>query len=219
MHQEEIENNDLAYERYLKEITNDISLMKSSILRKKILQDVSELFKVSMDSLNNEVGLREDYYQPQSYQMPSVPQFTHLNKQEKAERALLKHFMNDKDIFLNYHKLLQTEDFTNQYFKRIFNVLHEFYSENDTFNISDVLQYIDTNDIKEAFISLDNYLINEEPYEHEIDDYLDTLLTNRNEETIESLNQKLREASRLGDLELQKYYLEKIVNFNKNRMN
>lgn len=57
---------------------------------------------------------------------------------------------------------------------------------------------------------MDNYLINEEPYEHEIDDYLDTLLTNRNEETIESLNQKLREASRLGDLELQKYYLEKL---------
>ena len=53
-------------------------------------------------------------------------------------------------------------------------------------------------------------MINEEPYEHEIDDYLDTLLTNRNEETIESLNQKLREASRLGDLELQKYYLEKL---------
>src|SRR5699024_2450274 len=80
MHQEEIENNDLAYERYLKEITNDISLMKSSILRKKILQDVSELFKVRIDSINNEVGLREDYYQPHSYQMPSVPQFTHLNK-------------------------------------------------------------------------------------------------------------------------------------------
>lgn len=219
MHQEEIENNDLAYERYLKEITNDISLMKSSILRKKILQDVSELFKVSMDSLNIEVGQREDYYQPQSYQFPNVPQFTNLNKQEKAERALLKHFMNDKDIFLNYHKLLQSEDFTNQYFKRIFNVLHEFYSENDTFNISDVLQYIDSNEIKEAFISLDNYMINEEPYEHEIDDYLNTLLTNRNEETIESLNHKLREASRLGDLELQKYYLEKIVNFNKNRMN
>src|SRR5699024_3080506 len=132
---------------------------------------------------------------------------------------LLKHFMNDKDIFLNYHKLLQSEDFTNQYFKRIFNVLHEFYSENDTFNISDVLQYIDSNDIKEAFISLYNYMINEETYKHEINYYLNTLLTNRNEETIESLNHKLREASRLGDLELKKYYLEKIVNFNKNRMN
>ncbi|MDK9851390.1 DNA primase [Staphylococcus equorum] len=219
IHQDEIDNNDLSYERYLKEITNDISLMKSSILRKKILQEVSELFKVSLDSLNNEVGHQQDYYQPQSYQLPTVPQFNNLNKYEKAERALLKHFMNDKDTFLNYHKLLQVEDFTNEYFKRIFNVLHQFYSEHDTFNISDVLQYIDSNEIKEAFISLDNYMINEEPFEYEIDDYVNTLTSNRNEETIESLNHKLREASRLGDLELQKYYLEKIVNHNKNRMN
>lgn len=219
IHQDEIDNNDLSYERYLKEITNDISLMKSSILRKKILQEVSELFKVSLDSLNNEVGHQQDYYQPQSYQLPTVPQFNNLNKNEKAERALLKHFMNDKDTFLNYHKLLQVEDFTNEYFKRIFNVLHHFYSEHDTFNISDVLQYIDSNEIKEAFISLDNYMINEEPFEYEIDDYVNTLTSNRNEETIESLNHKLREASRLGDLELQKYYLEKIVNHNKNRMN
>lgn len=219
IHQDEIDNNDLSYERYLKEITNDISLMKSSILRKKILQEVSELFKVSLDSLNNEVGHQQDYYQPQSYQLPTVPQFNNLNKNEKAERALLKHFMNDKDTFLNYHKLLQVEDFTNEYFKRIFNILHQFYSEHDTFNISDVLQYIDSNEIKEAFISLDNYMINEEPFEYEIDDYVNTLTSNRNEETIESLNHKLREASRLGDLELQKYYLEKIVNHNKNRMN
>ena len=219
IHQDEIDNNDLSYERYLKEITNDISLMKSSILRKKILQEVSELFKVSLDSLNNEVGHQQDYYQPQSYQLPTVPQFNNLNRNEKAERALLKHFMNDKDTFLNYHKLLQVEDFTNEYFKRIFNVLHQFYSEHDTFNISDVLQYIDSNEIKEAFISLDNYMINEEPFEYEIDDYVNTLTSNRNEETIESLNHKLREASRLGDLELQKYYLEKIVNHNKNRMN
>ncbi|WP_436859884.1 DNA primase [Staphylococcus caeli] len=218
-HQDEIENNDLAYERYLNEITNDISYMKSSILRKKILQEVSELFKVSMDSLNNEVGYQQDFYQTQDYHMPSVPQFNNLSKHEKAERALLKHFMNDKDVFLNYHKLLQSEDFTNQYFKRIFNILHEFYSENDTFIISDVLQYIDSNEIKEAFISLDNYMINEEPYEYEMDDYINTVIANRNEETIESLNHKLREAARLGDLELQKYYLEKIVNHNKNRMN
>ena len=128
IHQDEIDNNDLSYERYLKEITNDISLMKSSILRKKILQEVSELFKVSLDSLNNEVGHQQDYYQPQSYQLPTVPQFNNLNKNEKAERALLKHFMNDKDTFLNYHKLLQVEDFTNEYFKRIFNILHQFYS-------------------------------------------------------------------------------------------
>ncbi|PTL06327.1 DNA primase [Staphylococcus gallinarum] len=218
LHQAEINNNDLAYERYLKEVTMDISYVKSAIQRKKILQEVSELFKVSMDSLINEVGHQQDNSQPQFHQVPSLPQFNNLTKQEKAERALLRHFMNDKDVFLNYHQSLQTEDFTNQFFKRIFNVLREFYSENDTFNISDVLQYVDSNEIKEALISLDNYMINEEPYEHEIDDYLNTIVSNRNEETIESLNHKLREASKLGDMELQKYYLEKIVNFNKNRM-
>ncbi|MEB6241737.1 DNA primase [Staphylococcus gallinarum] len=218
LHQAEINNNDLAYERYLKEVTMDISYVKSAIQRKKILQEVSELFKVSMDSLINEVGHQQDNSQPQFHQVPSLPQFNNLTKQEKAERALLRHFMNDKDVFLNYHQSLQTEDFTNQFFKRIFNVLREFYSENDTFNISDVLQYVDSNEIKEALISLDNYMINEEPYEHEIDDYLNTIISNRNEETIESLNHKLREASKLGDMELQKYYLEKIVNFNKNRM-
>lgn len=218
LHQAEINNNDLAYERYLKEVTMDISYVKSAIQRKKILQEVSELFKVSMDSLINEVGHQQDNSQPQFHQVPSLPQFNNLTKQEKAERALLRHFMNDKDVFLNYHQSLQTEDFTNQFFKRIFNLLREFYSENDTFNISDVLQYVDSNEIKEALISLDNYMINEEPYEHEIDDYLNTIISNRNEETIESLNHKLREASKLGDMELQKYYLEKIVNFNKNRM-
>ncbi|RIO81669.1 DNA primase, partial [Staphylococcus gallinarum] len=177
LHQAEINNNDLAYERYLKEVTMDISYVKSAIQRKKILQEVSELFKVSMDSLINEVGHQQDNSQPQFHQVPSLPQFNNLTKQEKAERALLRHFMNDKDVFLNYHQSLQTEDFTNQFFKRIFNVLREFYSENDTFNISDVLQYVDSNEIKEALISLDNYMINEEPYEHEIDDYLNTIIS------------------------------------------
>ncbi len=218
LHKDEIENNDLAYEKYLKEIINDISYMKSNILRKKILQDVSELFKVSIDSLNKEVGYNHTDYNSYN-QTPTVPQFSNLSKEEKAERALLKHFMNDKDIFLNNHKLIELEDFTNQYFKRIFNVLCDFYSEHDMFNLSDVLPYIDSNEVKEVMFSLDNYVINNEPFENEIDDYINTMTMNRNEETIETLNHKLREANRLGDFELQKYYLEKIVNYNKNNKN
>ncbi|KYH14392.1 DNA primase [Staphylococcus kloosii] len=219
MHQEEIENNDLAYEKYLKEITNDIAYMSSTILRKKVIQDVSEVFKVNLDSLNNEIDSQQSYHQAPSYQAPSVPQFANLSKEQKAERALLKHFMNDKDTFLNYHQLIEPEDFTNEYFKRIFITLREFYAENDSFSISDVLQYIEISEIKEAFISLDNFMINEEPYENEIDDYINTITKYRTSETIESLNNKLIEATRLGDQALQKQYLERIVNFNKNRMN
>ena len=51
------------------------------------------------------------------------------------ERALLKHFMNDKDLFLNYHKQLESDDFDNQFFKRIYSVLEDFY-ENDTIQLA-----------------------------------------------------------------------------------
>lgn len=216
LHQDEIQNNDLAYEKYLKEITQDISYMNSSILRKKVLQEVADLFKVSFDSLSQSVG----HYSHQAPEPPSaapdIPQFRQLSRNEKAEVCLLKHFVYDKDRFLNYHRQIEADDFTNSYFKRIFNTLSDFYSENETYTLSDVIQYVDSDEMKEAFIALDNFLLNDEPYDHELDDYVAIILENRDEESKESLNRRLNEALRLGDVELQKYYLEKIVNFNKN---
>ena len=216
LHQDEIQNNDLAYEKYLKEITQDISYMNSSILRKKVLQEVADLFKVSFDSLSQSVG----HYSHQAPEPPSaapdIPQFRQLSRNEKAEVCLLKHFVYDKDRFLNYHRQIEADDFTNSYFKRIFNTLRDFYSENETYILSDVIQYVDSDEMKEAFIALDNFLLNDEPYDHELDDYVAIILENRDEESKESLNRRLNEALRLGDVELQKYYLEKIVNFNKN---
>lgn len=216
LHQDEIQNNDLAYEKYLKEITQDISYMNSSILRKKVLQEVADLFKVSFDSLSQSVG----HYSHQAPEPPSaapdIPQFRQLSRNEKAEVCLLKHFVYDKDRFLNYHRQIEADDFTNSYFKRIFNTLRDFYSENEAYTLSDVIQYVDSDEMKEAFIALDNFLLNDEPYDHELDDYVAIILENRDEESKESLNRRLNEALRLGDVELQKYYLEKIVNFNKN---
>ncbi|MCL7593386.1 hypothetical protein, partial [Staphylococcus aureus] len=55
------------------------------------------------------------------------------------------------------------------------------------------------------------------PYENEIDDYVN-VINEKGQETIESLNHKLREATRIGDVELQKYYLQQIVAKNKERM-
>ncbi|MGJ5711840.1 DNA primase [Staphylococcus auricularis] len=219
LHQDEIDHNDLAYEKYLKEITQDISYMQSPILRKKVLQEVAELFKVSFDSLNNSVGSTSNYQAEYSNMNDTPTIFSHLSTAEKAERALLKHFMNDKDLFLDYYRSIEAEDFTNEHFKSMFNLLHRFYGENDDFNISDGLQYVESNELKETLIALDNYTINAEPYENEIDDYINTLSKQRKEESIESLNHKLREATRLGDVELQKYYLEQIVNRNKSRNN
>ncbi|RIN71385.1 DNA primase [Staphylococcus simulans] len=218
LYKDEIESNDMAYEQYLKEITNDVSLMQSGILQKKVLQDVSELFKVSFDSLNNEVSRHNQHsFQQIPAAVPEVKQKKY-SKQEDAERKLLKHFMFNKDIFLEHSQRVEVDDFTNQQFKRIFNILHDYYAENEYYNLSTALLYSDEEIDRETLIALDNLLLNNNPYEHEIDEYIQIIVSSRDEETSESLNQKLREATRIGDSELQKYYLQKIVALNQKRM-
>ncbi|MBN5587415.1 DNA primase [Staphylococcus aureus] len=223
---DEIAHNDLSYERYLKELSHDISLMKSSILQQKALNDVAPFFNVSPEQLANEIQFNQapaNYYPEDEYggyiepEPIGMAQFDNLSRQEKAERAFLKHLMRDKDTFLNYYESVDKDNFTNQHFKYVFGVLHDFYAENDQYNISDAVQYVNSNELRETLISLEQYNLNDEPYENEIDDYVN-VINEKGQETIESLNHKLREATRIGDVELQKYYLQQIVAKNKERM-
>ncbi|HDC7031047.1 TPA: DNA primase [Staphylococcus aureus] len=223
---DEIAHNDLSYERYLKELSHDISLMKSSILQQKALNDVALFFNVSPEQLANEIQFNQapaNYYPEDEYggyiepEPIGMAQFDNLSRQEKAERAFLKHLMRDKDTFLNYYESVDKDNFTNQHFKYVFEVLHDFYAENDQYNISDAVQYVNSNELRETLISLEQYNLNDEPYENEIDDYVN-VINEKGQETIESLNHKLREATRIGDVELQKYYLQQIVAKNKERM-
>lgn len=223
---DEIAHNDLSYERYLKELSHDISLMKSSILQQKALNDVAPFFNVSPEQLAKEIQFNQapaNYYPEDEYggyiepEPIGMAQFDNLSRQEKAERAFLKHLMRDKDTFLNYYESVDKDNFTNQHFKYVFEVLHDFYAENDQYNISDAVQYVNSNELRETLISLEQYNLNDEPYENEIDDYVN-VINEKGQETIESLNHKLREATRIGDVELQKYYLQQIVAKNKERM-
>ncbi|HEK6098250.1 TPA: DNA primase [Staphylococcus aureus] len=223
---DEIAHNDLSYERYLKELSHDISLMKSSILQQKALNDVAPFFNVSPEQLANEIQFNQapaNYYPEDEYggyiepEPIGMAQFDNLSRQEKAERAFLKHLMRDKDTFLNYYESVDKDNFTNQHFKYVFEVLHDFYAENDQYNISDAVQYVNSNELRETLISLEQYNLNDEPYENEIDDYVN-VINEKGQETIESLNHKLREATWIGDVELQKYYLQQIVAKNKERM-
>ncbi|HDH4799165.1 TPA: DNA primase [Staphylococcus aureus] len=223
---DEIAHNDLSYERYLKELSHDISFMKSSILQQKAINDVAPFFNVSPEQLANEIQFNQapaNYYPEDEYggyiepEPIGMAQFDNLSRQEKAERAFLKHLMRDKDTFLNYYESVDKDNFRNQQFKYVFEVLHDFYAENDQYNISDAVQYVNSNELRETLISLEQYSLNDEPYENEIDDYVNVINEN-GQETIESLNHKLREATRIGDVELQKYYLQQIVAKNKERM-
>ncbi len=43
--------------------------------------------------------------------------------------------MRDKDTFLDSYESVDKDNFTNQHFKYVFEVLHDFYAENDGCNI------------------------------------------------------------------------------------
>lgn len=225
MYQNEINHNDLAYEKHFKETVRDLSLVNSGIIRNKLIQNIADIFKVSPETIQYELDATYQHQMPSNtyptfQDEPSKQQLIlgHLTKNEKAERALIKHLMKDKDTFLNYYQKVVPEDFTNSYLKRIFIYLYDYYSKNDYYTISDMMQYIESNELREVLIELDQYHLNDEPYENEIEDYIQIIKNNNNEDSLESLNYKLREASRIGDSELQKYYLQLIVNKNKNRM-
>ncbi|MBB1175786.1 DNA primase [Staphylococcus epidermidis] len=225
MYQNEINHNDLAYEKHFKETVRDLSLVNSGIIRNKLIQNIADIFKVSPETIQYELDATYQHQMPSNtyptfQDEPSKQQLIlgRLTKNEKAERALIKHLMKDKDTFLNYYQKVVPEDFTNSYLKRIFSYLYDYYSKNDYYTISDMMQYIESNELREVLIELDQYHLNDEPYENEIEDYIQIIKNNNNEDSLESLNYKLREASRIGDSELQKYYLQLIVNKNKNRM-
>ena len=46
---------------------------------------------------------------------------------------------------------------------------------NDQYNISDAVQYVNSNELRETLTSLEQYNLNDEPYENEIDDYVNVI--------------------------------------------
>ena len=213
------ENNDLKHEQHLEELINDINLIRSDFLRKKVLQQVADLYKVDVNSLKNQLSpnIVQNTIDYDQY----VPDFKEkkLDKVGRAEQALIKHFMNQKQLFLEYHSRINQEDFTSLNNRVIFSRLNGYYKNNDVFNISDFSSYIEDHNIMETVMYLDSLLINDDPESEEIEDYINIISPEEiKENTIEYLNEQLNKAMQSGDMALQRQYLEQIVQYNRNRM-
>ncbi len=213
------ENNDLKHEQHLEELIQDLNLVRSDFLRKKVLQQVADLYKVDVNSLKNQLSpnIVQNHVEYQQY-VPEIKE-KKLDKVGRAEQALLKHFMNQKQLFLEYHSRINQEDFTSLNNRVIFSRLNGYYKNNDVFNISDFSSYIEDHHIMETVMYLDSLLLNDEPETDEMEDYINIISPNeRAENTIEYLNEQLNKATQAGDIALQRQYLEQIVQYNRNRM-
>ena len=93
MYQNEINHNDLAYEKHFKETVRDLSLVNSGIIRNKLIQNIADIFKVNPETIQYEldklINIRCRRTLITFQDEPSKQQLIlgRLTKNEKAEKS------------------------------------------------------------------------------------------------------------------------------------
>lgn len=214
-YQNEIKNNDLAYEKHLNNIIQDAKLMNSDVLQKKVLHEASDLFKVDFDSLKYQVQ-KNQKKRPFNQTNVGIKQET-LNKIETAERVVLKHFMTDKYLFTQYKDSLPAHHFSNAYHRVIYEALIGYYDNEDQFNLSQFITHI-PHDIHEVCFSIDSMLVNSEPTTDEINDYVYVFNEEQHELThLNQLKQALKDAIAIGDMETRDNIVREIIQYQRTK--
>jgi len=210
----QVASNDLVFDQRLKEITNDIAKIKSPALRKKVLHEASELFKVDFDSLNFEVSK----YIPQSApQFTPGPRIVTYSKPERAERLVLKHFFKDKYLFLKMKDHITAEHFKKQEHQEIYIALTGYYESSDQFNISQFLSYVPVQ-CQDDIISIDEIAINEDPSVEEIEDYIYVIRHEQEElRNLNQLKQSLSTAIKEGNVTERDRLMTAIIDYNRQK--
>ncbi|TDM13115.1 DNA primase [Macrococcus lamae] len=210
----QVASNDLVFDQRLKEATSDISRIKSPALRKKVLHEASELFKVDFDNLNFEV----DKYIPQSApQFTPGPRIVTYSKSERAERLVLKHFFKDKYLFRKMEGHITAEHFKKQEHQKIFIALTGYYESSDQFNVSQFLSFVPAH-CQSDTISIDEVMINHDPSVEEIEDYIFAI--HQEQEELRSLNQLkqlLSEAIKEGNVTERDRLMKAIIDYNRQK--
>lgn len=209
----QVGTNDLIYDQKLQEIIHDIALIKSPALRKKVLHEASELFKVDFDSLNFETSKLTPQKAPQFASLPVV----HYTKQERAERLVLKHFFNNKSLFLRMNEQVTVNHFKKDEHREIFSALSGYYESNDNFVVSHFLSHI-SSQCQADVLSIDDIHINDEPSKEEIDDYIYAIHVEQQEKlSLQSLQFQLSEAIRENDIEQRDALMKSIVEYHRQK--
>ena len=80
-YRDEIENNDLAYERHFKEITEDLSFVRSSILKNKIVNDVADIFNIDANTIMSNVHQQPEFISYEEDYIGNTNDNSNLNSQ------------------------------------------------------------------------------------------------------------------------------------------
>ncbi|MFA7743952.1 DNA primase [Salinicoccus roseus] len=195
---EESMNNDMAFSNNLKMLTDHLRHVKDQVIRERLIQHISELYKVDRKSIEQNV--------PNQAAAPSsgtVARPRQLPLRERKERYLLRALMKDRDLFLNFQDNISEEVLTAPRYYVIFKGLCAYFDKHDEFELSSFSQYIEGEYFSTA-VEVEELLINEDITTEEVNDYIEDLSGIRNsEKEKQTLYQQLQEAENSNDIELQ----------------
>jgi len=209
---DEIKNNDLAYEKHLNNIIEDAKLMNSEHLQKKVLHEITELFNVDFDSLKFKVQ-KDNRIQAR---MPTFESET-LSRQLLAERTVLKYFMNDRMLFMQFEDQITEEHFSVKVHEMIYKALSGYYKIEETFMLSKFSSHV-PHECHETCLKIDAMLVNHEPSIEEVNDYLYVFQQEPKEiEQLQSLKAQLSDAVSTENHEKRAQLMREIINLQRQK--
>ncbi len=206
---EESMNNDMAFSTNLKTLTGHMKFVKDEVIRERLIQHISQLYKIDARSLGQNIPAPSKKgngtARIQSRQIPL---------RERKERYLLRALMQDVALFKRFQESIDAEVLTSPSYYGIFKGLCTYFDKHEAFDISSFSQYIDGDHFSDA-LEIDGLLIHDDITGDEINDYIEDLSGIRNSEKEKrSLYLQLQEAENSNDIELQVKLVQQLNELN-----
>lgn len=211
---------------YLQELVKELAKVPSVIEREVYVNQLSQEFGVSVDAIQSEIKgqkqegreteranrqrtkpeqRRIEPHQPKEYQVKS------LSLGEKAEQMLLYRIMHERAV---QGKVSQLKDFSfiRDVYQELYNHFNDYMLTQGTFSAADFVDYLRADYLKETFVKISYIEMSEESSLKEIDDYIVAIQKDRLEAIKQLKISEQREASRLGNKQLEQELAVEIIN-------
>src|SRR5699024_4704781 len=186
--------------QYIKKILKQIAMIESSVEREYYLQDLSNTYQLSAQTLKDEVGTlrkQRQFYQDKSWQNRYTSKTVHdFSKKrlmpafQNAERHLIAYMLHDASIANEVRNTLGV-DFNLDDHKIIVTHLYAFYEEAYKEDVSLFIEKLTDEHLKQLVIEIAMTPILDDISDQEIKDYIRIIKRQTNE--VPSLNKDLEE--------------------------
>lgn len=164
--------------KYIEDVLKEVSKLPNAIERDHYVRQIADEFSLSLDALKNQLRflrsqrLKDEETRLREGQLGnSLVKNKLLPAYQNAERMLLSHMMNNRDIALQVKDKLGGS-FNIEIHSALAAYIYAFYSEHQTSNIRMLLNTIDDQDILQLASELAIIDINEQINEEALNDYI-----------------------------------------------